>query len=213
MRVVACLVVLTSLAFGRVASAQQVPKERVGFQMALRTGYAIPMGDASEDVELSDGVTGQVPLFIEIGGKISSNVFIGGYFGLAFGGGKNCDDADSCVAVGVRLGPELQYHFTPAGSVNPWIGYGIGIESLAIAAETNGQETTTSLSGFEYARLSGGVDFRLSRVFGIGPFVDFSIGEYTRFEFDTPVFDADGDIEDGAAHQWLTLGVRGVFFP
>lgn len=219
MRIIAYLVGAGVFSLGSVASAQDVPKERVGFQMALRTGYAVPLGDAQENVEMSDVASGQVPLFVEIGGKVSPNVFLGGYLGLSFGGPDGaleaiCDPWDACVSVGMRLGAEVQYHILPRGSANPWIGYGIGLEALAVGFEEDDDEGSVAYDGFEYARLSAGVDFRLSRVFGLGPFLDFSVGEYTGYEVDIPgVSDDEGDIENGAAHQWLTFGVRGVFFP
>lgn len=70
------------------------------------------------------------------------------------------------------------------------------------------------MTGFEFARFGAGVDFRLNKVFGLGPFVDFSLGSYSRYKFDVPgAASEDGDISNTASHQWLTFGVRGVFFP
>src|SRR4051794_2710215 len=71
-----------------------VPPAHVGFQLGIRTGYALPMGKATASgAGMSDLFSGQVPLFVEIGGKPSPNVFIGGYLGLGFGGSadKACD--------------------------------------------------------------------------------------------------------------------------
>lgn len=66
----------------------------------------------------------------------------------------------------------------------------------------------------------GGVDFRLDRVFGLGPFVDFSLGEYTGYLFSPGEYSSDEppdrsyqDIPEKALHEWLMLGIRGVFFP
>jgi hypothetical protein len=59
-----------------------------------------------------------------------------------------------------------------------------------------------------------GVDVRASRGFGFGPFLDFSIGQYSHVKVDFSRWPAeDHDIADKAMHQWLALGVRGVFFP
>src|SRR4051812_1724874 len=102
----ACTVVVACFGFAASASAQEslapssgAPPARTGFQMALRTGYAVPMGNArganpgstGSDLAMSDGFSGQVPIFIEIGGKVIPNLFVGGYLGLGFGGaaGKN----------------------------------------------------------------------------------------------------------------------------
>ncbi len=191
------------------------PRARVGFQMAMRTGYSIPMGKVAEGVDMSNFFSGQVPIIVDIGGKVIPELFIGGYFGLGFGATagdlkRDCDDANaSCFTLGIHLGVEAQYHILPAGSVNPWIGYGLGIESVGYSATIGNTTQHESLSGFEFARFSGGVDFRVSRTFGVGPFIDFSMGKYSSANNgDTSV-----DIPNTAAHQWLTLGARFVIFP
>ena len=56
----------------------------------------------------------------------------------------------------------------------------------------------------------GGVDFRLSRAFGIGPFVDLSVARFSSGHDDLV---GDFDIPNKATHEWLTLGVRAVIFP
>lgn len=201
------------------------PPARVGFQMALRTGYAVPMGYArggagGADLAMSDGFSGQVPIFMEIGGKVIPNLFLGGYLGLGFGGPPGefdtlCNSGGlTCVAVGFRIGAEIQYHILPGEMTNPWVGYGIGFESLALGMSQGGQSWTDSYSGLEFAHLMGGIDFRLNRIFGIGPFVDYSIGDYTTYHVEEPGFaTVDGDIQVTRTHEWLAFGVRGTFFP
>jgi len=198
------------------ALAQQTPKARTGFQMDIRTGYSIPMGNAFKGRKLSDVSSGQVPIILDIGGKLIPELFVGGYFGLAFGGagGKSSDQCEashaSCATVGLSLGVEAQYHILPNNSVNPWIGYGLGFQSLGMGAKVNGNTDTSSFSGFEFARFMAGADFRLNRVFGVGPFVDLSMASYSTYK------DDGGDsteIPETALHEWLTLGVRFVFFP
>lgn len=196
--------------------------------MALRTGYAIPFGkvsgersfDGAADDEMSDFVSGQVPLFVEVGAKIIPNLFVGGYFGLGFGGsagktGDLCDTPDTtCVGVGFRLGIEAQYAFIPQGPVNPWIGYGLGIESVALGMSTDGSSSSFGYGGFEYARFSGGADFRLNRVFGMGPFIDVALGTYTSYSYDPDSGPKlSGDLDEKAMHGWITIGARFVFFP
>ena len=149
----------------------QTPPPRVGFQMDIRTGYSLPMGTAAETLAMSDVVSGQVPLIVDIGAKLMPQLFIGGYLGFGFGGaggrGKtNCDaNGFDCTAMDLHIGIEAQYHILPAGAVNPWIGYGLGWESLSMSTSAGGVTRSSSVSGFEFARLMGGVDFRvLTRV-------------------------------------------------
>jgi hypothetical protein len=205
------------------AVAHRAPPASRGFQMALRTGFAIPFGNVEGgdgEMKMSDFVGGQVPLFIEIGGKPIKQLFIGGYLGFGVGsaGGDTkdlCDDLDmDCYGVSTRLGVEVQYHILPAEDINPWVGYGIGFEGLGVAVKDGDEDGNLSYGGFEFARLSAGLDFRISRVFGVGPFADFSLGSYGSYQIDAPQFpDSDGDVEKTAVHEWLTVGARFVFFP
>jgi len=187
----------------------------MGFQMDIRTGYSLPMGQFSDGTKLSDVSSGRVPFIVDIGGKIIPELFLGGYFGLAFGGPggafkESCNVSDvDCSVVGVHLGIEAQYHILPHGSVNPWVGYGLGYESLGVRASRNGVSTSVSYGGFEFARLMAGVDFRLTRVFGVGPFADLSMATFSTISNTS----TSVDIGKTGTHQWLTLGVRFVFFP
>jgi hypothetical protein len=216
--------------YARVAASQPFPgdgpgppKEHTGFQLGLRTGVAIPLGTAggSPGVAMSDVFSPQVPIILEIGGKPIPNLFIGGYLDLSFGGAggqqsTECDLAGvSCFAVNARLGAEVQYHILPGGNVNPWLGYGIGYESGGISATEGNVTSSYRFSGLEFAHFMAGLDFRLSRAFGLGPFLGFSLGQYSRYHlegFGSNVTQ-DGDIAEKALHEWLTLGLRTVFFP
>jgi hypothetical protein len=190
--------------------------------MALRTGYSIPMGKANGGPagDMSNLFSGQVPIFVEIGGKPNRFLFVGGYLGLGFGG--TAGDLDrlcaasntTCMAIGARAGAEIQFHAIPDGMANPWIGYGIGYESSGVSMTSGGQTGTVSDNGFEFAHFMGGVDFRLSRTFGIGPFLALSIGQYRRYRIDiTGRPKEEGDISETATHEWMSAGVRFVFFP
>jgi hypothetical protein len=230
MKLLGGLGVLAVLGFSQLAQAQEAPRARTGFQMALRTGLAKPLGklgrvtppvDGSSQ-DLADFTSVQVPLLVELGGKVIPNLFIGGYLGFSFGGAGgqnaellNCSSSSiTCVSATFRLGLELQYHILPREKVNPWVGYGIGIESIAVGVSQPGADVTRGYSGWELAHFMGGVDFRLTRVFGLGPFVDLSLGKYTRAHVKIEGLDeASDDIDDTRLHEWLTIGARFVFFP
>ena len=211
------------LGLAGVAQAGEPAPPRHGFQMAIRTGYTLPFGkfDAQPDDGLSNAFSGQVPIIFDIGGKIGSHVFLGGYFGFGFGGTGNllrpaCDSAGAtCAAVTIRTGVEALYYFLPERLVDPWIGYGIGYEGTGAGISVPDRPELTFVGrGIEFAHLLGGFDFRLSRTFGLGPFVDFSLGEYINAHIDVGTGEAvDGHIDSKAMHEWLSLGVRGVFFP
>jgi hypothetical protein len=207
---------------GAALAQEAPPPPRVGFQMAFRTGYSIPMGTIAKgvladgsDLKMSDTVSGQVPIIVDVGGKVIPHLFIGGYFGLGFGGTAgavhdSCKAAnEDCLGVSIQLGIEAQYHILPSGSVDPWLGYGIGVESLGVSEAHGSTTQTTTFTGYQFARLSAGADFRVTRGFGVGPFVEYSLGQYNTINSEGQ----DLDIPNKAGHQWLTLGVRMVLFP
>jgi hypothetical protein len=211
------VVVSSALAAAQEAVSRQpgLPA-RVGFQAAVRTGYSIPMGKQRDvpGADLSNYFTGQVPLFFEMGGKPNPYVFLGGYLGLGFGRAAGavqeiCGEA-GCSVFGLHIGAEAQTHLLPAANTNPWIGVGIGFES----ARTNSSTSSVVMTGIEYARLMGGVDFRIDPVFGLGPFIDLSLGQYSqaRAEASGQTIQ-EASIQNQGIHEWLSLGVRGVFFP
>ena len=114
-----------------------------------------------------------------------------------------------------RLGLEVQYHFKPSETLNPWLGYGAGFESAtqSIDDREQGYSETTALSGYTYAQLSGGFDLRKKTV-GFGPYAELALGRFTQTSTEVNgVETASGDIADPAWHAWLSLGFRMVLFP
>ncbi len=187
------------------------PPARIGFQMAARIGYQIPLGNAAEGVKQSDIFGGQVPVYLDIGGKVHRNIFVGGYLGLGIGG---CGDAysrgQSCASAAFHFGAEILVSILPDGLVDPWVGYGIGIETGAVST---GNNNTGSLFGFEFGHFMGGVDFRLARGIGVGPYMDFGVGEYTSQSYKSNGVSIDAGIDQKAIHESFTLGARLVVFP
>jgi hypothetical protein len=169
-----------------------------------------------------------MPLEIGLGAKLMDELYLGAYLNVGLGlegsdshtearcdAGNDTVDDVSCSAASVRLGIEARYTFTPAESMSGWVGYGIGMTtgSQTISDEGRYNETST-VQGIELARLTGGLDFRLSRGFGLGPFAMVSLGRYTqqRTEINNvKVF--SGSITDPTVHAWASLGLRMVIFP
>jgi hypothetical protein len=60
-----------------------------------------------------------------------------------------------------------------------------------------------------------GVDMNVARGLGIGPYVSFSTGAFVSASSATSiegVSDSESaDISDVAGHEWITLGLRGMF--
>ncbi len=201
-----------------------------GFQMYLRTGAAFPVGDATGNRgdQLGRRYAWQVPFAIGLGGKITEAIYVGGYFGLAFGAEGSdlttesaCRDRDdnfqndiACSALSLQLGLEGIYYFRPAERWSPWLGYGFGIEASQETIEDRVRKYREEQfsSGYTVAKLSVGVD-RRSAV-GIGPFGEIAVGRFTHVR--TDVNDAEvasGSISSQAFHAWITLGLRLVVAP
>jgi hypothetical protein len=71
------------------------------------------------------------------------------------------------------------------------------------------------LRGFELLGLQIGTDFELDTSIKLGPFISYSIGQFgygTKTQKDA-LTDASRSlgIANMAMHQWLFLGLRGVF--
>ncbi|WP_437766206.1 hypothetical protein WMF27_25800 [Sorangium sp. So ce281] len=204
--------------------ADGAPPTANGFQMAIRLGYAIPKGGATgaSSDDLSRMFGGQAPILVELGGKASADLFIGVYAGLGLGTPGSAIEAQcssgliSCSARTFRMGPEMQVHLNPDGKVNPWLGYGAGLEIATLSMSGSGRDASLSLVGLEFAHLMAGVDFRINSAFGMGPVLAMSLGEYSSMTFEldgVEVPDASGRIPETALHAWLSLGVRLVLLP
>lgn len=203
--------------------------EDTGFEAGLRVGYGIPMGDVDDDGKLSDIIGGQIPLILDIGYRVTPNLFVGlyGQYGFGWVGGDTstaCDSSSevSCSAQDIRLGIEAQFHFLPRQKLDPWIGLGIGYEWMGVSIEGGGIEVSATASGFEFINLQAGLDIAVAEHFYIGPFLNLSFGQYSDLSIDCSSgasaicggqFGASGEIENKALHEWLMIGVRGAYAP
>ena len=201
----------------------EVPPARTGFQLGLRTGVAVPLGEVDKGDSISDTFTPQVPIIADIGYKFIPQLFLGGYVGISVGGvgdaiKKSCDAVNvDCMAVGFRIGIQGQFHIIPDGRWNPWVGYGIGYEVAGASGSKGANKLNAALGGVEFAHLMAGVDYRISKVVGIGPYADFAVGEYSIASVEATsggvTRKTDGDIRDKTLHEWLLIGVKVTFFP
>jgi hypothetical protein len=195
------------------------------------TALALPFGAATGGRR--DALSGRygwhwVPLDLGLGAKIVEELYLGAYFSLGVGyegkdshtkarceAGEDVSDDVSCSSVSVHVGVEARYGFSPGEAMNGWIGYGFGVTTGSQSISDAGRYSeTTTVSGLDVARLSGGLDFRFKRGFGMGPYGVVSVGRYlhTRTEIREDVA-FSGDIADKAFHAWLSLGLRLVIFP
>jgi hypothetical protein len=199
----------------------------VAFEAGIRAGVGLPLGDMTgAGADLSDNVSVQIPLQLDVGVRLFSSLFLGGY--VQYGFAIVADEYPTCSGTGavevdcsghdVRLGIEAMYHFMPRGSLDPWIGLGFGYEWLTITNQSGSLEVSSTFSGFEFMDLQFGLDIALAKHFHLGPFLSFSLAQFSDASIEcsgasacTAAGGLFGEIDDTALHEWLMLGVRGVF--
>ncbi|HMR74461.1 MAG TPA: OmpW family outer membrane protein [Polyangiaceae bacterium] len=173
-------------------------------KIGLRVGYGLPLGDASKDNKLGDSISGIIPIWVDLGYMVTPNIMVGlyGQYGIAMLNSDikdACDAANAdCSAAAIRFGLQGQYHLSPAESLDPWFGLGIGYEMLNFKSPIGDANTT----GLEFLNLQAGANFKVADSIGVGPFVSFSLGQYSSVE--------GNDIPEKSMHQWLVLGVGGT---
>jgi len=209
-----------------------------GFAFGLRAGYAIPMGKAgladtanttnTSSDKLQDSVKGMIPLWFDVGYRISPALYAGAFFQYGFAlinkdQNEEYNHGFSCSAHDIALGANVHYHILPDASFDPWLGAGLGYEFLTANVSgpfSSGNQTvnvdaSATLKGFQFLILEAGGDFKATPALAVGPFVNFAIGEYTRWSSTASTSgisqDQSGDVQDTGVHEWLTIGVRGQY--
>jgi len=194
--------------------------------IAARLGYAITMGSSGKsstgnNSSMSDYITGMIPIGLDLGYMVTPNVMLGlyGQYGFVSVKDSACDGM-SCSGSDLKFGVQGQYHISPGENINPWVGVGVGYEITSQKGTSGGAEISSSLKGMEYLNLQGGADFKLSPAVGIGPFINFSVGQYSSMSAKisgmAPLIsdqDLTQDIpsDQRTFHEWFTFGVRGAF--
>jgi hypothetical protein len=193
----------------RTKHVEEEPVVPHGIEVGLRAGYAIPLGSEAQNSNLNNVFSGVIPLWADAGYRLASpNLLLGAYFQYGFGllGGEaanQCKNGVSCSASVLMYGAQVHYHLLPGGIFDPWIGAGVGLENVHLSVSQGGQSTSSSLTGFDFAILQAGGDYRGV----VGPFVMFGIGEYTNVS----AAGQSASIPNQALHEWFTIGVRGVY--
>ena len=198
---------------------------QMGVDLGVRAGYAVPVGEVAEGFAASDFIAGQVPLWLDVGGRIERHLVIGGYFswGVGIAGGRissSCDSTgSSCTLRDLRYGAQVSWHASPGERSDFWFGLGLGLESLGLETQaSSGFDAHESLSlvGLELPRLELGVDVPLSKYFVAGPFFAFSMSEFDDVDYscsgvNCPEASMEGAVAKEAHHYWFFFGLRAAF--
>lgn len=197
-------------------SSKRDPKA-TRFEGGLRVAFALPLGPAlkaantGEDVSLSDVDSYSVPIQLDAGVRLGGAWFLGAYFSYGFGGSVSaslCPTGD-CSANTMRFGGQVHWHPLGDAAVDPWVGIGSGYEKVSISSGGG----SFDLSGWEFGNLQLGVDFAVGSSVKIGPWVGFSVGQYSTGSVSGSDSGASQTIANKTIHEWLMIGVRLVFLP
>jgi hypothetical protein len=208
------------------------PARRTGFTTGLRLGFGLPLGKAGHDVadasrELSDLTSWRMPVWVDVGYTFGA-LTLGLYAQVGVGG-----TGDACVAdcdwSDLRFGLTGELRFAPGAGVDPWLGVGLGYESLSyrtlfsqMATDDTGEQTTFNVRATERflgpeLLLHGGVDFQVEDALRIGPFAALSVGQYVSDHYDctpdNPYCPRGSSIDGAALHGWVSIGLRGAYTP
>lgn len=205
------------LLIGSLAALLVPTASHAQFQLGLRVGYAPAMGDALQEKgapsasKMSDTVKSQVPVQLDASYKFTKDVAAGLYFSYGFGqvGSQIKTDVSpaSVSASAIRVGAQGNYTFSSLASpLVPWAGVFVGYEQAKLSL-SSGASGDFTLSGYELGLQVGG-DYKVTPQFGVGPFIGFSLGQYTSVSVSG---DAQKPEFDQKMHEWFTIGVRGVF--
>jgi len=209
-KILALVAAAAALSFATPAAAQ--------IALDLKLGYAIPTGNAVTGTDgsaaMSDAWSGALPIGVGARYRFTSNLSAGVFFQFApaFIASSTCDAGASCSGYDMRLGIEAVYGFMPDGSWNPWVSLGTGWEWTQLKASAGGQSASSTFSGWEYFNVQAGVDFPLSRMFALGPYLGYFGGTYTNVSLSSSLLSQSESIPSAnrAFHGWFQFGVKGT---
>jgi len=190
----------------------------VGFAVGIRGGYGIPFGSGN-GAPLSSVLLGVVPVGVDAGWFFTPHFYVGAYFIYGFGVGADqdndtCSTVDQeCSASMVRFGLTAHWHFAPQGIWDPWIGAGLGYESILLSATSDVDGSTlgsAALSGVDLS-LEAGLDLKPAHFIGLGPYVELASGPYVVDNNCTaPSASSDSTCSPSGLvwHGWISFGAR-----
>ncbi|MCK8497363.1 outer membrane beta-barrel protein [Myxococcus sp. MISCRS1] len=207
----------------------------LGFQAGVGYVYknGLRLNQTIGDVKLSDAANGAVPVVAEVGYRVTPNWFIGAYGSythiLTKENPYSCFEGWECAASQLRFGPQVQYHFSPTASFDPFVGLGFGM--VILRNENSGPtqvqgpqgplaanlKLKSSTRGPEFANVTVGGKWRLGHSLSFGPFLTATVGRYTTRSGDTtvtlpsplPTTTSPLGYADDGPYGSVMLGVRG----
>ena len=180
------------------ATTTTTATERSGLEVGVGLGFQAGAGYVYKngtrlngtvgDVKLSDAANGGIAFALDLGYRLNSRWFIGAFGQYTHVLTKNnplsCPDGFDCSTGQIRLGPQVQYHFSPDASFDPFVGLGFGIVLLNSSIKGT-QPTGVALDidsktrGPEFVNLTVGGKWRAGESFSFGPYLNATYARYT----------------------------------
>lgn len=193
------------------------PEWQPRVEVAFRGGYSTPSGWAAPGITMSETFEDQLSLGVELGVRTTPHLYVGllaeggmGDSGPAYGNG-GCGSGMGCDegAWSGRFGLLLRYHLAPYAPVDPWIGYGVAFSGAWASGRDQFGTYDRTFTGFEFAKLSAGLDLKLSRTTALGVYTEWTSGVFTELtDRSNGLVVADGHLHDTSVHHWFTVGPR-----
>ena len=202
-----------------------------GFEAGLRIGIGLPVGNAGDGVlgesrKLGDLVLWRAPVWIDVMYRVSPGASYGLYGQIGFGKtGDYCPDGGKCDWSDLRLGVQGIWRINPGADTEPWLGLGVGVESLnfedteAAPADSDiplGTRVKENLIGPELL-LQAGLNLRVDKWLQLGPFAAASLGAYLGDSYECELLQVtvcpSSAVSGSAVHAWLGLGIAGRYAP
>jgi outer membrane protein W len=145
---------------------RRVQVERGALELQASSGYQQGVGamGGTSGSHVQDVAGVGAGADIGVGYRLSPYWMIGGYGNAAWFSGKG--DAKSLHSY--ALGAQGQLHLRPRRSIDPWLGIGVGYRTFSFTPQ--GQSASTH-QAIELPRVLLGVDYRVSHLFSVGPFL------------------------------------------
>ncbi len=192
---------------GLAVAAMALPgASRAQVNVGLRLNYAIPMGNTVKGEKMTDGISGQIPIQLDVGYRVIPELTLGVYGSYGFGMiASNIKDSTDSIST-LNLGVQALYDFPAFQQIKPWAGLGVGYEWMTISPKVG---DSAKADGWEFARLQVGADYAVAKNFNTGLFLSYSFAQFGTVSSGGVSVSVPSDQK--AMHEWFQIGIRGSY--
>jgi outer membrane protein W len=187
-----------------VAPGRARPGVERALEITLGAGYAQGFGDiGSSQRSLTDLSSAGGEVTVGVGYRVDRRFAVGVYgSGSKYATGDFSNGADVWSAT---AGVQGNVHLLPDDDWDPWVGLGSGWRGHWVKSGTG----TDSRQGWDIARLTAGVDYRVSSEFAVSPYVGAGLTAF--FTQELAGQQSFSNVQSPNVNVWLFAGVQGRF--